>query len=153
MNPRRLFTTRRGRRSGLIVALLLAALDGLLCARAAEGRTGSWSFPIDDAYIYANYVRALEAGQPFQYNPGEASGGVTGPAWMFLLAAVHPLTALLGPAPAALAPRSVQAADPALALTAGRLYLSAYLLGALGLAAAAAAVAWLAWECLRALPG
>jgi len=153
MNPRRLFETRRGRLLGLVAALLLAALDGLLCARAAAGRSGSWSFPIDDAYIYANYVRALQAGQPFQYNPGETSGGVTGPAWMFLLAAVQPLTALLGSMPATLAPRSVQAADPALALTAGRIYAGAYLLGTLGLAAAAAAVAWLAWECLRRLPG
>ncbi len=153
MNLRGLFETGGGRGLLVAAAVLLAVLDALLCARAALGRTGSWSFPIDDAYIYANYARALAAGQPFQYNPGEISGGVTGPAWMILTAAVQPLTALLGPAPAALAPAAVQAGDPTLALTAGRLYATAYLLGVLGLAAAACAVAWLAWECLRVQPG
>src|SRR5947207_12451548 len=104
-----------GRRRLLVLAasaLLLALLDGLLCARASLGRTGSWSFPIDDAYIYSNYVRAGEAGQPFAYNyataPDERSGGVTSAGWLLLLWAAHPLTALLGPAPAGLAPATVR---------------------------------------------
>ncbi len=140
-----------GRRAtGLLLsaALLLALLDGLICARAALGRTGSWAFPIDDAYIYTNYARALVAGHPFAYNypttPDELSGGVTGMGWMLLVAGAYPLTAVAGAAPAGLAPQVVQAQDPALALEAGRWYLAAYGLGALLLAAAAVVAAWLA---------
>ena len=134
------------------MALLIALLDGLLCARAGLGRTGSWSFPIDDAYIYANYVRGAESSGLFQYNPGERSGGVTGAGWMLLLLAAHPLTGLLGDAPAGLAPTAAQAALPATALAAGRLYLAAYGWGALLLAGAALACGWLAWEVAQALP-
>jgi hypothetical protein len=134
-------------------ALLIALLDGLICARAGFGRTGSWSFPIDDAYIYANYTRALLDGRPFQYNPGEVSGGVTGAGWMLLLATAEPLTHALGDLPAGLAPTAVRAADPATALVAGRLYLAAYAWGALLLAGAAAACAWLAHQLYRGRPG
>ncbi len=133
-------------------ALLIALLDGLLCARAGLGRTGSWSFPIDDAYIYANYVRGAESSGLFEYNPGERSGGVTGAGWMLLLLIAHPLTGLLGNAPAGLAPAAAQAALPATALAAGRLYLAAYGWGALLLAGAALACGWLAWEIAQALP-
>ncbi|HUS13825.1 MAG TPA: hypothetical protein VM536_02300, partial [Chloroflexia bacterium] len=132
-----------------VSALLPALLDGLVCARAALGRTQSWSFPIDDAYIYANYARAAGAGQWFQYNPGEPSGGVTGLGWLLLLWAAHPLTALLGPVSAAFAPASVRDTDPALALEGGRLFLTAYGLGGLLLGGAALATGWLAYECLR----
>jgi len=132
--------------------LLLALLDGVLCARAGLGRTGSWSFPIDDAYIYSNYVLAAEAGHPFEYNPGERSGGVTGVGWMLLLWAAHPLTGVLGDAPATLAPAGVRAVDLHLAVEAGRLYMTAYALGGLLLAGAALAVAALARECYRGLP-
>jgi len=135
-----------------LAALLIALLDGLLCARASFGRTGSWSFPIDDAYIYANYTRALLAGHPFQYNPGEVSGGVTGAGWMLLLATAEPLTHALGDLPAGLAPAAVRAADPATALVAGRLYLAAYAWGALLLAGAAVACAWLAPHLYRGRP-
>jgi hypothetical protein len=146
-------TGRRGRIAAVAAAaLLIALLDGLLCARAGLGRTGSWSFPIDDAYIYANYVRGAETSGLFQYNPGEQSGGVTGAGWMLLLLVAHPLTGLLGDAPAGLAPAAAQAAMPATALAAGRLYLAAYGWGALLLAGAALACGWLAWEIARALP-
>ncbi|HMA33603.1 MAG TPA: hypothetical protein VKY74_03905, partial [Chloroflexia bacterium] len=143
-----------GVRWGILVAaaLGLALLDGLLCARASLGRTDSWSFPIDDAYIYGNYVRAAAAGQLFEYNPGERSGGATGAGWMLLLGGVYPLTGSLGSVPARLAPATIRAADPAAALAAGRLYLAAYSLGALLLAGAALACGWLAGECYRPRP-
>lgn len=131
----------------------LVAGTGVICARAALGRTGSWSFPIDDAYIYSNYARAATAGHWLQYNPGEPSGGVTGPAWLLLLTAVLPLTAPVADLARNLAPQIVQTADPALAATAGRLFLAAYVLGAGLFALAAWGTARLAAECYRPLRG
>src|SRR5262249_38828837 len=82
------------RRVGWGALLLTLALGaGVICARAALGRTGSWSFPIDDAYIYGNYVLNAAQGRLLQYNPGEPSGGVTGPGWFLLLWAAYALTA------------------------------------------------------------
>ena len=142
-------------RAGLVGLLLLglAGAAGLICARAALGRTASWSFPIDDAYIYSNYVLAATQGQWLQYNPGEPSGGVTGPAWLLLLAAIYPLTAPLADLARTLAPQLVQTGDPALAATAGRLLLSAYTLGGVLFALAAWGTARLAAECYRPLRG
>ena len=138
-------------RAGLLAVLVLglAGAAGLICARAALGRTGSWSFPIDDAYIYSNYALAATRGQWLQYNPGEPSGGVTGPGWLLLLAAAYPLTAPFGGLAGTLAPQMVQAGDPALAAVAGRLFLAAYGLGAGLLALAAWGTARLAAECYR----
>jgi hypothetical protein len=144
----------RRARAGLFGLLLLglAGAAGLICARAALGRTGSWSFPIDDAYIYSNYARAAAQGQWLQYNPGEPSGGVTGPAWFLLLTLLYPLSAPFGDLARALAPQIVQTGDPALAAVAGRLLLVAYALGGVLLALAAAGTARLARECYRPLP-
>jgi hypothetical protein len=141
--------------AGLFGLLLLglAGAAGLICARAALGRTGSWSFPIDDAYIYSNYARAAAQGQWLQYNPGEPSGGVTGPAWFLLLTLLYPLTAPVGDLARALAPQIVQTGDPALAAGAGRLFLAAYALGGVLLALAAWGTARLARDCYRPLPG
>jgi hypothetical protein len=133
--------------------LALAGAAGLICARAALGRTGSWSFPIDDAYIYSNYALAATHGQWLQYNPGEPSGGVTGAAWLLLLTALTPLTAPLSDLARGLAPQIVQTGDPALAATAGRLFLTAYLWGGVLFALAAWGTARLAAECYRPLRG
>src|SRR4051794_28870929 len=117
----------RGRRPcapGAVLILLLLGLalaDGLICGRAALGRTASWSFPIDDAYIYSNYVLSAGQGHLLQYNPGEPSGGVTSPGWFVLLWAGLPLTAPAGAGLTGLAPQVVRAADPALGALAGRL--------------------------------
>jgi hypothetical protein len=135
----------------LLLALALGA--GVVCARAALGRTGSWSFPIDDAYIYGNYVLSAGEGRLLQYNPGEHSGGVTGPGWFVLLWGGYRLTAPLAGEAAAWAPAAVQTGDPALAAVAGRLYLAAYLLGGGLLALAAAGTARLAEACYRPLAG
>jgi hypothetical protein len=140
-------------RAGLFGLLLLglAGAAGLICARAALGRTGSWSFPIDDAYIYSNYALAATQGQWLQYNPGEPSGGVTGPGWLLLLATAYPLTAPFADPARGLAPQLVQTGDPALAAVAGRLFLAAYALGVGLLTLAAWGTARLAAECYRPL--
>ena len=64
----------------------------------AGRRTGSWSFPLDDAYIYSNYALNAAHGYFLQYNPGEPSGGVTSTGWFLLLWALYSLTAPLGQA-------------------------------------------------------
>lgn len=41
----------------------------------------------DDTYIYLKYARSLAEGNGFAFNKGEPSGGITGPLWVFLIAA------------------------------------------------------------------
>lgn len=114
--------------------LALATLfSALAVALAALRHTGSLAFPIDDAYIYSNYVLAASQGHPFTYNLGETSGGITSLGWYILGTLFYwlltPLHALLG----GLAPPTVQP-NALLAQQAGHLYLAAYLPGVLGLA-------------------
>src|SRR5438094_5107100 len=101
-----MMATMRERGPWLLLALVvLAGAEGLICGRAALGRTGSWSFPLDDAYIYSNYALNAAHGYFLQYNPGEPSGGVTSAGWFLLLWALYSLTAPLGQAASGLAPQ------------------------------------------------
>lgn len=119
-------------------AILIITLFSVACAVAVLGaswrHTGSLSFPIDDGYIYSNYVLSAAQGAPFTYNPGETSGGITGLAWAILSVLAYwllaPFHALLG----GLAPAEVQAASVSLSQQAGHLYVAAYLPGVLCLA-------------------
>lgn len=49
----------------------------------------AWPYTVDDAYIIARYALRISRGEGYTWNPGEASDGVTGPAWLLpgLLAA------------------------------------------------------------------
>ena len=118
---------------------------------ASLRHTGSLAFPIDDGYIYSNYVANAAQGDFFTYNSGERSGGITGLGWYALTFVAYvtlaPFHALLGWA----APLSVQG-DAGLAAQAGHLYLSAYLPGALLLAATATGVYRLAQLSLPPVP-
>jgi hypothetical protein len=118
---------------------------------AALRHTGSLAFPIDDAYIYANYAANAAGGEFFTYDPGERSGGITGLGWYALTTLAYiiltPFHALLGWA----APPSV-AGDPALASQAGHMYLAAYIPGALLLVATALGVRRLAQLALPPVP-
>lgn len=119
----------------LLVLLVVACCVAL--ALAAARHTGSLAFPIDDAYIYSNYALALAQGQPFSYNPGETSGGITGLGWYLLCTLFYGLLAPFHGLLGGLAPPAVRAVDPELARQAGHLYLAAYLPGLLCLAATA----------------
>jgi hypothetical protein len=131
-------------------ALSLAFL-GVGCALAvgfASARhTGSLAFPIDDGYIYSNYVLSASQGHFFTYNLGQTSGGITGLGWYIVLLLAYwllsPFHALLG----GLAPAIVRP-DAQLAEQAGHLYLAAYFPGAVCLALTAAGVYRLALLCL-----
>jgi hypothetical protein len=125
--------------------MLCCLAVGLASAR----HTGSLAFPIDDAYIYSNYVLAAAKGHPFSYNPGETSGGITSLGWYLLCTLSYwilaPFQAWLGGLAA-----PVVREQPELAMQAGHLYLAAYLPGALCLAATGVGVYRLA---RLALPG
>jgi hypothetical protein len=122
-----------------VLAFACSAAVGFASAR----HTGSLAFPIDDAYIYSNYVLSASQGHPFTYNAGEVSGGITGLAWYIMLLLAYwllaPFHTLLG----GLAPDTV-GQNAQLAQQAGHLYLAAYLAGAVCLALTAVGVYWLA---------
>jgi hypothetical protein len=63
------------------LGLALGLGFGLLCAAHA------WPFCVDDAFIVARYARRLGAGLGYTFQAGAPSDGVTGPLWLFLLAA------------------------------------------------------------------
>src|SRR5436190_20309513 len=81
-----------------------AVLCALAVCAASLRHTGSLAFPIDDGYIYSNYVLTASAGHPFTYNPGQTSGGITSIGWYvlctisyLLISPFHALLAGLGP--------------------------------------------------------
>ncbi|HLA69465.1 MAG TPA: hypothetical protein VJN65_07160 [Bacteroidota bacterium] len=41
----------------------------------------------DDTYIYLKYAKSLAEGSGFSFNEGEPSSGITGPLWVFMIAA------------------------------------------------------------------
>lgn len=122
-----------GRAGGLLIAGV-ALLCALALAVASLRHTGSLAFPIDDAYIYSNYVAAAAQGHFFTYNPGETSGGITGLGWHLLCLATYVLLAPFHSLFGGLAPALVSD-KPALAAQAGHLFLAAYVPGAACLAA------------------
>lgn len=71
----------------LVLLVVCAALSGtfLLVNRLAVPGLSAPGFPIDDGYIYSNYVREGAKGLLFHYTPAEASGGITGLLWYFAL--------------------------------------------------------------------
>ena len=117
-----------GRPGGLLIAGV-ALLCSLALAAASLRHTDSIAFPIDDGYIYSNYVAAGAQGQFFTYNPGETSGGITGLGWYLLCLLAYGLLAPFHSLLGGLAPTLV-ASDGPLAAQAGHLYLAAYLPGA-----------------------
>ena len=112
----------------VLAGLAMACAGGV--GVAALRHTGSLAFPIDDAYIYSNYVLYAAHGHLFTYNDGELSGGITSFSWYVLCTLAYwlisPLHDLLG----VLAPPVVRA-DAALSAQAGHVYLAAYLPGLL----------------------
>ncbi|HEY0069569.1 MAG TPA: hypothetical protein VGE04_06330 [Chloroflexia bacterium] len=122
-----------GRVGGWLIAVV-ALLCVVVVAVASLRHTGSLAFPIDDGYIYSNYVAAAAQGQFFTYNPGETSGGITSLGWYLLCLVAYGLLAPLHSLFGGLAPALV-AGDTTLATQAGHLYLSAYIPGAFCLVA------------------
>lgn len=117
-----------GRLGGVFIAAV-ALLCALALAVASLRHTGSLAFPIDDSYIYSNYVAAGAQGQFFTYNPDETSGGITGLGWYLLCIVAYWLLAPFHSLFAGLAPTLVSD-NSVLAAQAGHLYLAAYIPGA-----------------------
>ncbi len=42
----------------------------------------AWPYTVDDSYIVARYALRLTRGEGYTWNPGPATDGVTGPAWL-----------------------------------------------------------------------
>lgn len=42
----------------------------------------AWPYTVDDSYIVARYALRLSRGEGYTWNPGAATDGVTGPAWL-----------------------------------------------------------------------
>ena len=42
----------------------------------------AWPYTVDDSYIVARYAHRLARGEGYTWNPGPATDGVTGPAWL-----------------------------------------------------------------------
>ncbi|HEX8231017.1 MAG TPA: hypothetical protein VF826_17140 [Chloroflexia bacterium] len=122
-----------GRAGGWLIAAV-ALLCALALAVASLRHTGSLAFPIDDGYIYSNYVVSAAQGQFFTYNPGETSGGITGFGWYLLCLVAYVLLAPFHSLLSGLAP-AIVSDNGELAAQAGHLFMAAYIPGALCLAA------------------
>lgn len=138
-------------RWGTALLVAVAVLSALSLAVASLRHTGSLAFPIDDGYIYSNYVLSASQGHFFEYNIGETSGGITGLGWYllcllsyWLLSPFHVPLGMMGP--------PTFAHDAQAAQLAGHLYLAAYLPGVLCLAATALGVHRLALHGLPTSP-
>jgi hypothetical protein len=118
---------RSASQSAYWVVAAFAVLCSLAFLFANLRHTQSLSFPVDDGFIYSNYVLGASTGHPFEYNPGETSGGITGLGWLLVCTLAYwllaPFHALLG----GLAPPEVQLASLALAQQTGHLLLAAYI--------------------------
>ena len=53
---------------------------------------GAFGFPLDDAWIHAQFARNLALGHGFSYNPGVPVSGSTAPLWTLLTAAGYLVT-------------------------------------------------------------
>src|SRR5262245_49741339 len=71
----------------VVLAALLGAGYFLLAEYAVTG--GKWGFSLDDSWIYATIARNLATGHGYSFNPGETTGGATGPLYAFLLALLY----------------------------------------------------------------
>jgi len=81
-----------GIRLGSIAAILAAAAAGFAWMLFAEHRIASlWGFSLDDSWIYATFARNLATGHCYSFNPGETTGGATGPLYVFILAGLYSL--------------------------------------------------------------
>jgi len=73
--------------------VLLACIPGVLLSLLYEYRAviaaGAAGFPLDDAWIHAQFARNLATGAGFSYTGGTWVSGSTAPAWTILLAAAY----------------------------------------------------------------
>ncbi len=77
----------RARLHGWLRAAIVAVTVALAFVYlAAERRTGPFGFPLDDAWIHAQFATNLAHGHGLAFNAGEPSTGSTSPLWTALLA-------------------------------------------------------------------
>jgi hypothetical protein len=57
-----------------------------------EHQAGAFGFPLDDAWIHAQFARNVALGHGFSHNPGVPTSGSTSPLWTVISAGGHLLT-------------------------------------------------------------
>lgn len=81
-----------GRSTGvLFLALFLFCLAVCCLYWTREVALTDDGFPLDDAWIYAQFARTSAAGHFGEFNAGEVVTGITGPLWALLLTPLHAL--------------------------------------------------------------
>jgi hypothetical protein len=74
----------------VVVAVSILTLSSFaLNIGLAIHELGTYTLPLDDAWIHQAFARNLARGQWFTYSGGQASSGSTSPAWTALLAIGH----------------------------------------------------------------
>jgi len=74
----------------LLVALVLASVSLFLSREKSIAHV--WEFPLDDAWIHAQFARNIATGQGFAFNPGDRVAGSTAPLYTMLLALLYRVT-------------------------------------------------------------
>jgi len=80
----------------IILAVMTVCVGSFLWREHAA--TGTFGFPLDDAWIHAQFARNIVLGNGFSYNPGVPASGSTAPLWTFVSATGYLMTgdAVLG---------------------------------------------------------
>ena len=74
---------RPGKRFFVLATAAIFVVGAYLFVSRMNAHTG---FPLDDAWIYQTYARNLVQYHAWVYQPGQITGGATGPLWVFVLA-------------------------------------------------------------------
>jgi hypothetical protein len=82
----------RDRAGWILLILLPGAAFAAWYVSGARSLAGVAGFPLDDAWIHAQFARNLATGHGFTYTGGQWVSGSTAPAWTVLLAAGYFLT-------------------------------------------------------------
>jgi Glycosyltransferase family 87 len=76
----------------LSVAVALSACAGIAWFLFAELKVaGRLGYSLDDSWIYATFARNVAGGHGYSFNPGQVTGGATGPLYVGILAALYAL--------------------------------------------------------------
>ena len=73
-----------------VTAVVLTACAGVTWFLFAEVKVaGHLGYSLDDSWIYATFARNLATGHGYSFNPGEVTGGATGPLYVGILALLY----------------------------------------------------------------
>ncbi len=79
------------RRHAIIILAVMAFFVSIFLWQE-HAATGTFGFPLDDAWIHAQFARNIVLGNGFSYNPGQPASGSTAPLWTFVTATGYLMT-------------------------------------------------------------